>query len=226
MNDQTASRQRLRLTFAKTEAIKYISHLDLALAWERALRRAHVPLVYSQGFNPRPKMQVASSLPLGSTGRAEILDIIISPAMALDEVLQQIKPALPKGIQLHAIEEVPLKGSALQSLLRQAEYYVTVETGLSAQMLQKRINDLLTAKEIIQTRRRRKRQEAVDIRPWVHELHLESLVEGEVHLYMRLTAGQLGNLRPEDVLKTLALNDNWYHIERGKLIFADDNAAQ
>ncbi len=61
-NDQTA-KQRLRLTFAKGEAVKYISHLDLARTWERVFRRVGLPLAYSQGYNPRPRFQIAAALP-------------------------------------------------------------------------------------------------------------------------------------------------------------------
>lgn len=217
-----AAKYRLRLTFSKKKTIKYISHLDLALAWERALRRAQIPLVYSQGFNPRPKLQVASGLPLGTAGRAEILDIIISNPISPEEALERIRPTLPAGIELHTVEATPLKSPSLQHLLRQAEYRVTVETELSAEAVTQRVNDLLAADEITQIRRRRKRDEEIDLRPWLHELRIEAIDDGEVQLHMRLTAGQFGNLRPEAVLEALDLADNWHSIERIKLIFEDD----
>jgi radical SAM-linked protein len=214
-----APKYRLRLTFAKKAQIKYISHLDLALAWERALRRAKIPLAYSQGFNPRPKMQIASSLPVGTTGRAEIMDIIITRPVSIEQTLARIKAALPAGLELHSLEAIPLKSPTLQHLLRQAEYAVTVETELSTEELTRRIEALLTAEKIIQTRQRKGQQEEFDLRPWLHELRLESVANGEAHLHMRLTAGQFGNLRPADVLKALELSDNWAEIERTRLIF-------
>jgi radical SAM-linked protein len=213
---------RLRLTFAKKAQIKYISHLDLALAWERALRRAEIPLAYSQGFNPRPKMQIAFSLPVGATGRAEIMDIIITRPVSIEQTLARIKAALPAGIELHSLAEIPLKSSTLQHLLRQAEYAVTVETDLSSEELARRIEALLAADKIIQVRQRKGREEEFDLRPWLHELSLESLANGQAHLRMRLTAGQFGNLRPADVLKALELSDNWTEIERTHLIFESD----
>jgi radical SAM-linked protein len=213
---------RLRLVFAKRKAIKYISHLDLSLAWERALRRAQIPLAYSQGFNPRPKMQFASGLPLGATGAAEILDIIVTEPLDLQDTINRIRSALPMGIGLDSVQEVPLKSRALQPLLRQAEYRVTVEVALSASELSQRINELLAADEIIETRRRRKKVEEFDMRPWLHELHLDSVEDGDAQLHMRVTAGQFGNLRPESVLKALGLADNWAEIERTRLIFEDE----
>ena len=213
---------RLRLTFAKKSQIKYISHLDLVLVWERALRRAEIPLAYSQGFNPRPKLQVASGLPVGTTGIAEILDILITQPIAPKEALERVKATLPQGVAIHTVEEVSLKSPTLQHLLRQAEYQVTVETELSAEALTKRIESLLTAKQLIQTRRRKQRAEEFDLRPWLHDLRLEAVHNGQVRFFMQLATGQFGNLRPENVLKALDLADNWAEIERTRLIFEGD----
>jgi radical SAM-linked protein len=210
---------RLRLVFAKKKQIKYIGHLDLVLAWERALRRAQIPLAYSKGFNPRPKIQVVSSLPLGTTGSAEIMDIVVTQPVEPTEALERIRSALPAGIELHSIEPIPLKAPTLQHLLRQAEYRVLVETELAVDELSRRIEALLAAEQIIQTRQRKKQAEAIDLRPWLHELRLESPGPGEAVLHMRLAAGQYGNLRPEELLKALGLGDNWSEVERTRLIF-------
>lgn len=213
---------RLRLVFAKKKQIKYIGHLDLVLAWERALRRAQIPLAYSKGFNPRPKIQIVASLPLGATGSAEIMDIVITQPLEPVEVLERIRPALPQGIELHSVETIPLKDPTLQHLLRQAEYRVTVETDLPVEILTDRIAALLAADTIPHTRQRQKQLEIIDLRPWLHELRVESAGPGDVVLHMRLTAGAFGNLRPEEVLKVLGLTDNWAEIERTRLIFEED----
>lgn len=217
--NQPPPNHRLRLTFAKKKQVKYISHLDLVLAWERALRRAQIPLAYSKGFNPRPKIQVASSLPLGTISLAEIMDIIVTQPLDLAEFLERVRAALPAGLELRLVERVPLKTPALQQLLRQAEYRVTVETTLAPEQLTERIQALLASDKVIQTRHRKKQDEEFDLRPWLYELELTSVTPGEVQLQMRLAAGQSGNLRPEDVLKALGLEQDWAEIERTRLIF-------
>ena len=219
LNNDEPVKQRLRLRFAKKVQTKYISHLDLSLAWERALRRARMPLAYSQGFNPRPKMQFASGLPLGTTGSAEILDIIVKEPVDPKEALERIIPALPVGIGLSSVEEVLLKGPTLQQLLHQAEYHVTVETDMPAAELTTRIENLLASEAIMQTRKRKKQDEQFDLRPLLHQLRLESMENGDALLFMCVTAGQHGNLRPEAVLKALGLEENWAAIERTRLIF-------
>jgi radical SAM-linked protein len=214
--------QRLRLIFAKKKEIKYIAHLDLALAWERALRRAQIKLAYSQGFNPRPKMQFASSLPLGSTGSAEIIDIVVDEPVEPETALINIRAKLPAGLVLHSVEPVPYKAPSLQDLVRQADYEVLVETSLTATDLQKRIDDLLRAKSILETRRRRGKEEKFDLRPLLYNLQLDSVVHGDALLHMRVAAGQHGNLRPESVLKALGLEEQWAEIDRTRLIFKDE----
>jgi radical SAM-linked protein len=213
---------RYRLTFAKKAAVKYIAHLDLSLAWERALRRAQIPLAYSQGFNPQPRIQFACSLPLGTMGRAEIIDIITLEPLVPDQALAQIQAALPAGIELGSVAEVPLKDPALQARVHQGEYRVLVETDLSADEMNQRISAVLAADKIIQKRRRKKKIEEFDLRPLLHDLQLVSLDGGEVQLYMCLATGQFGNLRPTDVLKALDLADNWAEIERTRLIFSPE----
>lgn len=213
------SKYRLRLVFAKKSAIKYIGHLDLSLAWERGLRRAGLPLAYSKGFNPRPKMQFASELPLGALGSAEIIDIILYDSVDPEDVHKRLQASLPAGIELHTVETVPVKSPTLQPLLRQAEYRVLVETELPQAELSARIEALLGADKIIQTRRRGKKVEEFDLRPLLHDLRLETMGENDAQLHMRLSAGQWGNLRPETVLKALELADAWAEIERTRLIF-------
>ena len=185
------------------------------------MRRAQLPLAYSQGFNPRPKMQFASGLPLGTTGSAEILDIVLNEPVDPTTALTQIQAKLPVGIGLSAIEEVPLRAPTLQNVLCRADYRVTVETELPAEALTQRIADVLNAEEIIQQRRRKGRLEEYNLRPWLHQLTVESVENHDVVLLMRVTAGQHGNLRPAAVLRVLGLEDSWAEIERTRLIFEE-----
>jgi radical SAM-linked protein len=164
-------------------------------------------------------MQFASELPLGTMGSAEILDIVLYDEVDPQEVYERLKRSLPAGIELHSVESAPVKSPTLQQLLRQADYRVLVETELSPAELSARIEALLGAERLIQTRQRQKRQEEVDLRPLLHALKLERTGESEAELQMRLSAGQSGNLRPEAVLKALGLEGCWAEVERTALIF-------
>ena len=76
---------RLRLTFTKTDSLKYIGHLDLHRTLERTLRRAGLPIAYSQGFNPQPRMNLAEALPLGITSECEVMDVWCEKPIDLEQ---------------------------------------------------------------------------------------------------------------------------------------------
>jgi len=213
------TKHRYRLKFSKGRRVKYVGHLDTVLVWTRAFRRAQIPLAYSQGFNPHARIQVAASLPLGYIGREELMDIFLKEAMPSDEIWSKVGHTLPIGFNLLSVTEIDPKNPALQNKLIQANYQVTAETDLPEIVLHERIEALLATHEIIQTRIRRKKEEKYNLRPWVHDLRLETVNNGDAVLIMRLSAGQQGNLRPEAVLQALALGDIWFEVERTNLIF-------
>jgi hypothetical protein len=116
--------QRLRLTFTKEEPIRYIGHLDVVRLWERACRRAALPLAYTLGFTPHPRLQFAAPLALGVTGDAEVLDAFLTARLAPEEFVARIGAALPPGSRALSAREVPLLDPAVAARLRWAEYRV------------------------------------------------------------------------------------------------------
>src|SRR3990172_785133 len=117
---------RIRITFAKQGPLRYTGHLDLHKLWERAARRAELPLAYSQGFHPQPKISLASALPLGFSSRAEVLDMHLNEDISSHEIEVRLKDSLPGGIQILDIQSVDERAPALQTQVVSAEYQVTV----------------------------------------------------------------------------------------------------
>ena len=120
--------QRMRVWFSTGETVKYVGHLDMHRAWERAIRRARLPLAYTQGFNPQPRMQFAAALPVGFTGSAEVADIFLNDELPPPEFLRRLSEALPPGIRPTAAEPVGRGLPSLQSQVTGAHYTVEVET--------------------------------------------------------------------------------------------------
>jgi radical SAM-linked protein len=116
---------RCRITFAKTEAMRFTSHLDLHRTWERAFRRAGLPLAYSQGYNPRPRLQLASALPLGFTSLGEVLDAWFEEPLSIEQIERALDPALPPGLEIGEVREVEMRAPSLQTQLRAAEFVIT-----------------------------------------------------------------------------------------------------
>jgi radical SAM-linked protein len=222
MTDEHAPRQRLRLSFAKGEAIKYISHLDLARTWERVFRRAELPLAYSQGFNPRPRFQIAAALPVGVTGQSELLDIWLTDCLPAEEALARLRPVLPAGLDVSAAQEVELQAPSLQSQMRSAGYRVVLQTQEPAEAIRIRLQALLDAPALQRQRHHKGKLQTYDLRPLVQSLSVEPGGAGVQILIMRLQASPQGAGRPDQVLEALGLSLAPHTIERTNLCFEFD----
>jgi len=210
--------QRFRITFSKSGALTYTSHLDLMRVWERSIRRAGIPLAYSRGFNPRPKLQLAAALPLGHTGEAELLDVQLERPISAEAFAKALVPALTEGLAISQVTQVEPKEPALQTQVVSAEYRVTVEWGGTVQEIEACIETVLAATELTQKRRGRQ----YDLRPLIERLWLERADEDTAVLRMQLAARQGATGRPEAVLKALGMAGAFARYHRLRLRSAGD----
>lgn len=210
--------QRLRLVFRKGGEAKYISHLDLMRTWERALRRANLPLAYSRGFNPRPKLAFASALPVGFVGRAEMLDVFLERRVELHDFVSRLRAQLPCGLELRSATEVSLALPSLPSQLAAAEYEVTIHSDETLGELQLRLQSLMEAESVVRSRKRPNGVRTYDLRPLIHELSVVRQMEETIVLGMRLQANAQGTGRADEVLSALGLSNAVRSIERAHLI--------
>ncbi|MEA3344639.1 MAG: TIGR03936 family radical SAM-associated protein [Chloroflexota bacterium] len=206
-------RQRLWLAFAVEGSLKWLGHLGLLRAWRRALRRARLPLLYSQGFHPRPRISIAFPLPVGFSGERELLDMLLTRPLPPLEVARRVRPHLPAGLSLKNVEEADVRAPSLQSQLRAAEYLVRLT---SPSDLPQRVQELLS-KESCPRERRGKQY---DLRPLIRSLS----VEGDLKLRMVLQAGDRGTGRPDEVLLALGLDPSEAAIHRRRLYLASDRS--
>ncbi|MEM7130172.1 MAG: TIGR03936 family radical SAM-associated protein [Chloroflexota bacterium] len=205
-------RQRVRIFYEKGESIKFISHLDEFRMWERTIRRADLPLLYKQGFNPQPHIQFASPLGVGFTGIREPMDIILAPPLPLDELRRRLVEKLPPGVRVHHMEELPVKTSALQSQLIGADYRIILyaEPGeIAGELIQARIEEFLAQSEIWRQRERKKRRYHYNLRPLVLELTYQGYdAEVEEHLiFLRVQQREGATGRPDEVVSELGFDD-------------------
>jgi radical SAM-linked protein len=208
------SLQRLRITFEKTEAMKYTGHLDLHQAWERLIRRARLPLAYTQGFSPHPRINLASALPLGFTGQAEVIDIWLEAELPVDEILAALRSASPPGIQIRELEAVELHLAALQSVLEASEYVITLLEPVAD--IEERIQQLLASPTLA----RERRGKPYDLRPLI--LGLERIADdpiGLARLLACLAAREGATGRPEEVLAAMGIDPLTARMHRTRLIF-------
>lgn len=202
---------RIRITFVKQGALRYTGHLDLHKLWERAARRAELPLAYSQGFHPQPKMNMAAALPLGFSSRCEIMDMKLEHEIPLVDLTTRLNETLPSGLQVIAVEQVDERAPALQTQVAAAEYEVTLTQPIDGSELQRKIDSVIEAESLP----RERRGKTYDLRPLVETL---SILHNN-KILMRLTAREGATGRPEEVLDILGIAFEETRIERTRLLF-------
>ncbi|HIP73461.1 MAG TPA: DUF2344 domain-containing protein, partial [Anaerolineae bacterium] len=232
--------QRLRLTFSKGGAARYISHLDLARALERALHRARIPVAYTQGFNRRPRMQMATALPLGYTSEYELADILLRERMEPEEMCRQLMARMAPGIEVYRVEEAPTTGASLQALTLESSYLATPLDPVDTAVLRQRITEIMAAETLIRERTRKGKTKAYDLRPLIYDLRLENepritrisqdlirdnprnLRPATPQIFMRLSLQPSKTGRPDEVVMALGLDplDVWIH--RLKIVLREE----
>jgi radical SAM-linked protein len=201
--------ERLRLRYTKTGRIRYTSQRDVARAWERALRRAHLPVAYSEGFSPRPLLSFSLALPTGCESLAEYCDVRFATAQLgegrdrIEEVAQELSGLLPEGLEV--VAATPLEGSeaSLQEAVTLCSWIVEV-TGMSTAAVVDRVEHLLSAAQVLIERERKGRRVSDDLRPSILALNVEGsgARTGAVRLSAELATKPRG-VRPGELLSAL-----------------------
>jgi radical SAM-linked protein len=213
MIDNTPIKQRLHITFGKYDALVYTGNLDIAKLWERVLRRADLPILYSEGFNPRPRLTLASALPLGISSECEILDVSLRESIPLDGLAERLTATSPAGLRIFVIAEVPVRSPTLTQHIRSAEYRVTLDTETDLGGLQERIAALLASDHFAQERERKGKPITTNARNLIYDVRLDA--DGQ--LLLHLSTGDQGNLRPDELIRALGLDHHYLTIHRYRL---------
>ena len=207
--------QRLRITFGKSGSLRYTSSLDVAKIWERVLRRADLPIMYTKGFNTRPRIRLAMPLPLGISSECEILDVSLRQRIAVDEAAlrSQLLAVAPQGLTIGRIVEVDLRASTLHSLIDSAEYRIHFVDEVDPEYLRLKISEIMNCESIIIDRTRRRKRSVMDIRPLILALYFDDAHDMIAHL----SVGDRGNLRPDQLIELMELSEFHHSVHRYKL---------
>ncbi len=202
---------RVRVAFSKTGALRYIGHLDLNTIWERAARRAGLPLAYTQGFHPQPKINFASALPLGFSSRCEVMDMRFNEDVDLTSLSAQLQNAMPSGIGIINVQSVDEQKPPLQTQIVAAEYEVTITETVNGSELKQKIDEVVSSPSLP----RQRRGKSYDLRPLIEKL--ESTLDNKILMQLAAHEGATG--RPEEVLDVLGILIEHAQVERTNLIF-------
>jgi len=210
--------QRLRVRFSRGQEVKFISHLDIMRLWQRALQRAGIPLAYSEGFNPHPRISLAAPLAVGITSETELMDIFCTKVVSPHWFIAAVSQQMPPGIEILQAHQVALTMPSLQSRLGYTEYKVEVETGKGQKEIESILTDLLAVDHLPWQHQRDTGTRSYDLRVLIDDLWLIDWRNGYGTIGMRLRCDSSGSGRPEQVAAALGFSHQPLSIHRTKLI--------
>ncbi len=195
---------RLIIRFSKGAEVRFVSHLDMLRLFQRAFRRARLPLAFSQGFNPHPLMSFATALSVGFTSEGEYLDVILTEQVAPEKLMTEVNATLPAGVEIKEVIDAGDFKASLTSLMRSAEYDIELrfERSVSKEELEAAASELLKG-EIVVQKKTKGGIKPTDIRPMVLELSVVEAKDLKAQLYMRGVLSAEGGLNPELLLGEL-----------------------
>ncbi|MDZ7673859.1 MAG: TIGR03936 family radical SAM-associated protein [Acidimicrobiales bacterium] len=166
-------RERIRIRFAKFGRIRFTSHRDLARVWERSLRRTRLPVSYSEGYSPRPRLRFGLALATAHESCGEYLDVDLVPGTELDvdALGERLDPMLPPGVHVQAVAPVAPRTPSLQEAVSSCSWLVEVPD-LDRARADVLIEQVLAAEELPVTRTRKGKDVTDDIRPSVRSLRI------------------------------------------------------
>ncbi|MBI2472778.1 MAG: DUF2344 domain-containing protein [Planctomycetes bacterium] len=188
---------RVRIRFAKLGDIRFISHHDLMKVFERAIRRANIPIAMSKGFNPHPKVSILLALSVGIVGKDEVLELELLESLPLESLAERLGRQLPKEINILSVEDIPPSSN---NPVRDVTYEIVFEEPDLLKTL--KISEFLRQSAIIVNRTKDGRQKPFDIRPSIQEITVRP--NG---LILSIKMISEGMARPEEVLHALCGNE-------------------
>jgi radical SAM-linked protein len=225
--------QLVRVKYCKDGPIKYISHLNLAQVFTRALRRADIPVVISGGFNPRFRISFGPPLPLGISSTSEYLDIRLKEEVKVEELTERLNLILPQGLKILKAKIIPSSADSLVKIIDRASYIITLkikikeklldsavknqENGLKEleQEIEKNNKRFLNLDEITVEKQTKNGIKMVDIRPSILDISVKKFKKQILKLGLEIKIGQQGNLNPRYVIRAWISNsDNNFDIQQ------------
>ena len=203
----------IRMRFCVGEPGRFISHLDVLRMVERSVRRAGLPIEYSEGFNPIPKMAFASALPVGITSEAEYVDLKMKTAVESGEATAALNSVLPQGFQILEAVNLPERSEALMSIITTAQYQIKLLQAVPE--LETRITEILDQKEISILVKRKNKTREKNIRELIDRLTYDDAANS---IFLQCACGLKQNLRPMDLLPFLGLSIGDVLIHRTALL--------
>jgi radical SAM family uncharacterized protein/radical SAM-linked protein len=211
----TDRQARLRLCYGKRGDMALVSHLDVLRLFDRAIRRAAIPISFTGGFHPNPRIVPANALSLGHTSAGELMDFELTVPMEAEAFRTALAAQLPADMPIYSVENVSLSEPAATTRLDRAEYEVQLAGTIDWPQV---VTEILNQTEIfVEHTTKSGKTYPVNLRDRLFELSLTEAGEGEAHLrYLGSCRNDGTMLRPQDLVKMFA-SISGAEIELGKV---------
>ncbi len=196
---------RIIAAFQKNKAICYTSHLDVQRTLQRAFRRAELPLAYSKGFNPHPKLSFATALATGYTSDGEWFEVELDQAIEPEAFISRVNSALPEGMQIIDAFEADGGIDTLSKLIRAAHYELTVhfDAPISEEEVSKAVQSIMGNEPVIVEKKTKSGIKPADIRPDILEATVKNVSDSSAIVDVVGTLTAAGGLRAETFVRAL-----------------------
>lgn len=180
--------------------MKFIGHLDIMRYFQKAIRRAEIPIAFTSGYSPHMIMSFANPLGVGLTSDGEYFDIELTESIASKEAVRRLNEQMVDGMEIVSFVQIPDdKKSKGMSIVAGADYLSSVKNGSLPEDLAEKLEAFYAQNEICVVKKTKKSEKEVDIRPMIYKLECRN-----GGIYMRVAAGSVQNLKPELVTEAFA----------------------
>lgn len=203
----------LRVRFNKKNYLRYIGHLDLMKLFQRNFSRVGIPIKYSEGFNPKPKLSIANPLSLGIESEEEYMDVDLEDKISVEDFIEKMNNALPKDVQIIDGKYLE-KGDSISSLIEWAVYEIrfNILNSIDKNNFEEIIEKWILREAILITRFRKKGRNRIEqeenIKGFIKEIKLKEIQNNSINIEVTIKSGDNGNLRPLDFMEALNRDNN------------------
>lgn len=188
---------KIRIKFSKQGVMRFIGHLDIMRYFQKAMRRAHIDIAFTEGFSPHMIMSFAAPLGVGLTSDGEYMDIEIRTPVSSENAIRQLNEVMVEGMKVLSFRQIEEgKAGKAMSLVAAADYTVSFRLGYEPEGdWQSKLEEFIQKDSILVLKKTKKSEVETDIRPMIYQL---SVKDDKVH--MTLATGSAANLKPELVM--------------------------
>lgn len=204
---------KVRIKFKKYGVMKFIGHLDIMRYFQKAMRRAEIPIAFSGGYSPHMIMSFANPLGVGVTSEGEYFDIEITEPISSKKAVEQLNGAMVEGMEVVSFLEIPDdKKKTGMAIVAAADYLSTLRQGEYPSNWKEKAEHFLSQDEIVVLKQTKKSEKEVDIKPLIYKFEVR-----DESIYMQVATGSVENLKPGLVMEAFA---QYLGLEKEKVKFA------